>query len=104
MTIIIWTTEYLLLLSRRVLCIQWHSIVLRVGVNKLVKCVCGVGFALSLAITAGHVTEKFVWLKGCSYMKNLRTGEAEREAIWDKVSRAVRVARCPNFTVVLGYT
>ena len=71
--------------SPRVLCIHWHSIVLRVGVNKLVKYVCAVGAALSLTITAGHVTEKFVWLKGCSYMKNLRTGEAEREAIWDKV-------------------
>ena len=48
----------------RVLCIQWHSLVLRIGVNKLVKYVSGVGVALSLVITVGHVKEKFVWLKG----------------------------------------
>ena len=63
--------------------------VLRVGANKLVKCVCWIGVILPLGITAGHITEKFVWLKGCSYMKNLRTGEAERDAIWDKVTVSV---------------
>ena len=30
--------------------------------------------------------------KGCSYMRNLRTGEAERDAIWDKVSVAILLA------------
>ena len=48
----------------RVLCIQWHSIVLRIGVNKLVKYVCASGAVLSFTITAGHVIEKFVWIKG----------------------------------------
>ena len=73
--------------------------VLRIGVNKLVKYICAVGAVLSLVITAGHVTEKFVWLKGCSYMKKLRTGEAEREAIWDKVRVVIWVAIWDNVRV-----
>ena len=57
------------------LCIQWHSLVLRIGVNKLVKYVSGVGVALSLVITVGHVKEKFVWLKGTfAYDVRIRRG------------------------------
>ena len=41
----------------RIFCIKFHNIIIQIGAKKLVNCVCGITFALSLFFGAGHTIE-----------------------------------------------